>query len=254
MRFPINEIRMRQVILIIILFGSIFSYGQVQVDLYSRLKDSVPTSWIKENPSFSESGKSFFSEKKAVEYIVVPVQMNDEYMFLWDDNFSVLEFLLKKDKDIELQEGMDADSVYGGTKIVWKKEQEGQVWLGDSIYSTLIDSWHLMQWDDCPGTIPFPVVTLEKPNISDEGDLDDFTGLMILSSKKEINSVESFDMEMVSGTGQSCNGIGFDFNNDEVADVFLYDEMGKNGDTYTRLYMNVDGKWICKWISLDEQC
>jgi hypothetical protein len=245
---------MKQVVLVIILFGSLFSYGQVKTDLYSRLKDSVPTSWIRKNPSFPETKKSFFSDKKAVEYMVVPVQMNDEYMFLWDDNFSVLEFLLKKDKDVRLQEGLDADSVYGGTKIVWENRQEIQVWLSDSIYSTLIDSWYLMQRDDCPGTILFPVVTLEKPSISDESDLEDLSGLMILSSKKEIVMVESFDMEMVSDAGQSCKGTGFDFNNDEVADVFLYDEVGEKGDTYTRLYVNINGRWICRWISLDEQC
>jgi hypothetical protein len=55
-------------------------------------------------------------------------------------------------------------------------------------------------------------------------------------------------------SGKSIKGIGYDLNNDSIFDIFSYYEEIDEDTGYTRLYINMDGKWKCKWVNLDEVC
>ena len=229
--------------------------GNTQKDIYSHLKDSLTTDWVRENPELTETEASYFNEERAAEYFVAPLQISGySTPFAWDDDLSILRFLLSKDEDIVIVRGTEADPNYKGIKVTWKRGLSGLLWIDNKAYEAPVTDWWLIKESDCPGTISFPTLSFEKQFEVPNALTNDLEGLVILPFNSEFKNIKASDVSLKTKNGILLRGKAYDIDSDGVSDVFLYDEQIDEATYYSRLYLNVNGKWECKHVKLDEVC
>ena len=149
--------------------------------------------------------------------------------------------------------GSDADENFLGTRIFWSQKQKGLVWFNDQSYEAEVNNWHLAETTECPGTIIFPTCSFTQVTEIPNARFNNISGLAIFPCDKSIR-IKSKSIVLKTMEGVSIEGIGFDLNDDKIYDVFIYDEDIDESAGYTRLYLNVDGKWKCTWVSLNQVC
>lgn len=246
-----------------ILLTTLITYGQKpskskSVDnpheIISDFKKKIDQKWIRQNPELSINKTSFFNKNNESKYYIGNLQISGKGQpFTWDDNLSFLTFLLTLDNKTTIKHGIYADKIYKGTKIAWTKNINGLIWFNKNTYKVSIDNWYLFGINDCTGNIIFPNVSFKKfikiPNVI-SNNIEGLTIVPYIENIK-IKSVKTF---VKTKNGKTLNGIGYDLNNDSILDIFSYDETIDETTIYTRLYINVDGKWKCKWVNLNEEC
>ncbi|MGV9012881.1 MAG: hypothetical protein ACOH13_09840 [Flavobacteriales bacterium] len=219
-----------------------------------NLKKSVDQSWIKPNPSLTSTKSSFFNKGNESTYFIGLLQLSGQSVpFTWDDNLSLLQFLLSLDNEVHIKHGIEADENFKGTQINWKREVNGLIWIDNTTYKATIDNWHLFDSTDCPGTIIFPILSFRKNDEISNARTNSIQGLAIIPYIENIK-IRRLETVIRTKDGQEIKGVGLDIDNDNIIDIFSYTEGVDVTTVYTRLYINVDGVWKCKWISLDEVC
>lgn len=247
----------------IILLIILFACGQKQQttvsvnnkqELIDSLKKKVNQKWIRENPSLNPTKPSFFNKDNESKYFVGLLQISGQSVpFTWDDNLSLLSFLLTLESETNIKQGIAADLNFRGIKIVWDKNINGLIWFKDKSYKATVDNWHLFGFTECPGTIIFPNLSFKKITEIPNAITNDIQGLTILPYNEYIK-IKSIETVMTTESGKTIKGIGYELNNDAILDIFSYNEEIDETTAYTRLYKNVSGQWKCKWINLDEAC
>lgn len=226
-----------------------------QTDIYAHLKDSLSTDWVRENPELADTKPSFFNKSNANDYFVAPVQISGlSIPFAWDDELSILKYLLSRNDKIEIRKGAEADPYYKGLKIKWEEAPSALLWVNGKAYKAPITEWYLIEETDCPGTINFPTLSFEKQFEVPNAINNRLDGLAIIPFSNEINKITSTDVSLETKSGILLNGKTFDINDDGISDLFLYDEEVDETTSYNRLYINIDGNWVCKYVKLDEVC
>jgi hypothetical protein len=249
--------------LTVFLLTILTSYGQKpkttkpnnsQLQLIDNLKKEVDQKWIRKNPVLVPTKSSFFNKENEKKYYVGLLQISGHSIpFTWDNNLSLLQFLLTLDNGLNVKHGIAADQNFKGTKISWNKIIKGLIWFNDKTYNATIDNWHLANFTYCPGTIIFPNLSFKKVVEIPNEITNDIQGLTIIPHNKNIK-IKSMQTVIKTESGKSIKGIGYDLNNDSIFDIFSYYEEIYEDTGYTRLYINMDGKWKCKWVNLDEVC
>ena len=220
-------------------------------DIIINLKKTVDQKWIRPNPKLKPTKHSFFNKENAQKYFVGILQISGFGVpFTWDDNFTLINFLYRIDNRVNVKKGIEADPIYKGTKIMWKNNINGLIWFNDKAYKSTVDNWHLFELNDCPGTIIFPNLSFKKVTEIPNPIINHIQGLTILPYNESIK-INSRNTTMTIENGKLIKGIGYDLNSDSIFDIFSYEETETG---YTRLYLNIDGQWKCKWIHLDEEC
>jgi hypothetical protein len=233
----------------------LIAVDSTQTDMYAYLKDSLGTAWLRVNPELENTKASFFDKARAENYFVAPIQISGlSIPFAWDDNLSILKFLLSRNNKIKTLEGTEADPNYKGIKIKWEQAITGFLWVNDSIYKAPVRDWYLIKETDCPGTINFPTLSFEKQFDAPNAINNKLEGIAIIPFTSEINKVSSSGVSLKTRSGMMVDGKAFDINNDGVSDIFIYDEEIDETTYYTRLYLNIEGKWVCNYVKLDEVC
>lgn len=223
-------------------------------ELIDSLKKKVDQKWIKENPSLNPTKPSFFNKDNESKYFVGLLQISGQSVpFTWDDNLSLLKFLLTLENEINVKQDIAADQNFKGTKIAWDKNICGFIWFNDKSYKATIDNWNLFGFTECPETIIFPNLSFKKVTEIPNAITNNIEGLTILPYNENIK-IKSTETAMTTESGKTVKGIGYDLNNDAIFDIFSYNEEIDETTGYTRLYINVNGQWKCKWINLDEAC
>ena len=250
-------------ILTIFILAISFAFGQKQQSntissnnkrLIENLKKTVGQKWIKKNPSLNPTKPSFFNDVNEHKYFVSLMQISGQgEPFTWDDNLSLLQFLLSLSNEIEVKHGTNADQTYKGTKIRWTEDIEGIVWFNNKTYKAKVDNWHLIGFTDCPETIIFPSLSFEKVAKITNAITNDIQGLAILPFNDKLKSARA-ETPVKTVSGQVIEGDAYDIDNDGIFDIFIYVEEISETATYTRLFLNINGQWKCKWINLDEDC
>lgn len=199
---------------------------------------------------------SFFSKENEKKYYVGLLQISGHNVpFTWDNNLSLLQFLLTLDNEVNVKHGIAADKNFKGTKISWNKVINGLIWFNDKTYNAIIDYWHLVSFTECPRTIIFPNLSFTKVVVEiPDAITNDIQGLTIIPYNKNVKGIKSTKTVIKTESGKPIKGIGYDLNNDGVFDIFSYYEEIDEATGYTRLYINIDGNWKCKWVNLDEAC
>lgn len=250
-------------VLSILLLTTLIAFGQKpnanntvdnQLEIINNLKKTVNQKWIRQNPELNSTKVSFFNKDNATKYFVCLSQISGQGSPLtWDDDLSFIKFLLDINNKTTVKHGIDADAIYKGTKITWNQKINGLIWFNEKTYKTSVDKWYLFGLNDCVGTIKFPFVSFEKvteiPNVISNS----IQGLIILPYIENIK-IKSAKTLMRAKNGKIYNGIGYDLDKDAIFDIFTYNEIIDETTSYTRLYLNVAGKWKCKWINLNEEC
>lgn len=225
-----------------------------QQALIDSLTNKVSQNWIRENPSFGSTKTSFFNQSNENSYYVGLLQISGESIpFMWDDNLSLLQFMLSLNNETKVKQGIDADPNYLGTKIVWNKGIDGLIWFNNKSYKATVANWHLGDSSECPGTINFPSLYFEKVVDVSNATANNIQGITILPYVENL-VIKSTETELQTNSGQHIKGVAFDINKDNIVDIFTYTEVIDETTNYTRLYLNVSGQWKCKWINLDEAC
>ena len=231
--------------------NSITNNKEVLVD---SLTKQVDQKWIRENPLLEPSKPSFFNNDNEKNYFVGLLQISGQGLpFTWDNNLSLLQFLLTWDNEINIKQGTNADPSFKGTKITWNKKNSGLVWFNDNTYKATIDNWHLFELTDCPGTIIFPNLSFQKVTEIPNAITNNIQGLTIFPYNEKLK-ISRTETTIKTNTGKTVNGYAYDIDSDGVFDIFNYEEEIDETTNYTRLYLNVSGQWKCKWINLDETC
>lgn len=223
-------------------------------ELIDSLTLKVDQKWIRENPSLKSTKPSFFNKDNESKYYVGLIQMSGQSVpFTWDDNLSLLKFMLTFESEINVKKGISADPNFKGTKIAWNKNINGLIWFNDKAYKTTVDNWHLFGYTECPGTIIFPNLSFQKVEDIPNAITNNIQGLTILPYNENIK-IKSSETSITTESEKKIMGIGYDLDNDAIFDVFSYYEEIDETTGYTRLYINVSGQWKCKWVNLDETC
>jgi hypothetical protein len=221
--------------------------------LLDSLKSKVDQDWIKPNPSFKGSQPSFFNHDNEHNYYIGLMQISgQEIPFINDDDLSLLQFLLRNDSDILVLIATEADQ-QTGTLIFWNKMQAGMLWFNDKSYLSIINNWNLAETMECPGTIIFPALYFRDEVKIPNAKFNDISGLAIFPYDTNISIVNK-QLVLKTLDGVSIQGSGYDLNQDKISDVFIYDEDIDESSSYTRLFLNVDGKWKCTWVSFNQEC
>jgi hypothetical protein len=250
-------------ILNIFLLTILFSYGQKpqtnksvsgHQEFIDSLKKNVDQKWIRKNPALNTTKSSFFNENNENNYFVGLLQISGQSVpFTWDDNLTLLQFLMTFDNKINVKEGIAADENFKGTKILWKKNIIGLIWFNDIAYKSTVENWYLFGINDCPGTINFPNLSFQKVTEIPNAVANNIQGLTILPYNEKFK-IKSTETVMTAKSGKKIKGIGYDLDNDSILDIFSYKEFIDETTGYTRLYINVNGQWKCKWVNLNEEC
>jgi hypothetical protein len=250
------------IILNILILTVSFACGQKQQnnsitnnkELIDSLTKQVDQKWIRGNPSLNPTKPSFFNKDNESTYFVGLLQISGQSIpFTWDDNLSLLKFLLTLENEISVKQGIVADQNFKGTKIAWDSNINGLIWFNEKSYKATIDNWHLFGFTECPGTIIFPNLSFKKVTEIPNAITNNIQGLTILPYNENFK-IKSSEREMKTENGKTIKGIGYDIDNDGIFDIFSYNEDIDETTSYTRLYINVSGQWKCKWINLDEAC
>ncbi len=229
--------------------------GNKKINIYSNLKDSLSTDWKRENPDFKEIEVSFFSKANVENYFVAPIQISGyQIPFAWDDDLSILKFLLSINDNIEIRKGTEADPYYKGIKIKWEEAPSAFLWIDEQAYKAPVTDWYLIQETDCPGTINFATISFKKQFEVADAINNSIKGVAIMPFNNEFKKITSNKVSMRTDSGALINGKTYDINNDGISDVFIFDEEIDETTYYSRLYLNIDGKWECKYVKLDEVC
>jgi hypothetical protein len=244
----------RQFILLIALVAlSTMAVGQR--DHKDVLLTSIDQQWIKPNPEFKRTTPSFFTKGNVRRYFVSSLQVGGEHQaFSWDDNLYGLDFLTTFYRDTIVQEGKNADTIYEGTKILWKNPIEGFLFFNSKTYKSPIKEWHLANTTDCPGTIIFPSLTFQQPIAIAHDSLYEAQGLSILPYNEVFLTTKESPLKLRTSKNINISGTGYDINGDAIVDIFVYIEELNESTSYRRLYLNIDGEWVCRWVEYIENC
>ena len=247
---------MKNVILnfIIILF---LSNCNGQTKNVTDLKKSVDQSWKTTNPVIKETKPSFFNETNHSDFLILDLNFSGYSIpFVWDCDFTILDFLSKNEHIIKEENHKFNEKEYTTTHIKWKNDLNGLLWFRDKIYESKIDGWDLENYFDCIGTISFPNIKFEKVIELKNARTNTERGLAIIPFTNKIQHITRNKIELISEGGKLMKGTGYDVNKDNIIDIFIhYQELDDEGFTgYKRLYVNIDGQWTCKWIEYYEEC
>lgn len=225
-----------------------------QQEIIRRLEKGITQKWIRQNPKLNNTQSSFFNKDNEKKYFIGLLELGGGNIpFAWDDNFSLIKFILNLDSDIVIKQGILADKFYKGTKITWKKNINALICVNQKTFKATVENWQLLGVNDCPGTINFPALSLQTMIAIPKQTKNCINGLTILPYDASF-VIKRIETTLTNENGKAIKGIGYDLNNDDIVDIFSYDEGISDTASYIRLYINVNGQWKCKWIHLDEEC
>ena len=251
-------------ILILIFLTTILSYGQGDnvsssgdkyYHLYDSIKGAVNSKWLRNNPKLLTTQRSYFKKDSNIKYYVGLLYISGNSIpFTWDDDLSLLNFLLAKDKKGTIAKEASPDLIYHVLKISWDQPVSGLIWFNETIYQANIRYWHFSQYNECPGTLSFPSLSFEKVADIPNAIMNNIEGLFIFPYLDDITKIYRKEVSLKTSGGNTISGKGYDVNGDGINDIFTYSEKIDESTWYTRLYINIEGTWECMWINLDEVC
>ena len=215
-----------------------------------QIKQKVNQNWKRENPKFQKSDKSFFNNQNSRFLFVIPVQVSGRSkIFSWDYSLSLIDYLCKRDcENITIKDTNEK------TEIVWNKPIKSMVCINDKKINTAVESWVLLKYNECPGTISFPIVYYNYELNIKNPITNNIEGIAFIGEKLKINSLNKVETSLFTTENKEIKGIGYDLNNDDLIDIFYFKEEIDDSRYYGRLYLNIDGEWKCEWIEYFETC
>jgi hypothetical protein len=240
-------------LLILVLLAGIVCQGQTNI--YDILKDSIDNSWIKPSEELTSTKPSYFNSINSQNIFISPLEVSGYGVpFSWDSDLSILKFLSAKDSTIVIKTGKEANSEYLGTKITWNNNKTALLFLDNEINKSFMTDWYLFGRSECPKMHLFPLVNFEELYKSPFPMKNDSKGIVLFPAPPNIKTISESRIKLYSKGGNSLLGTAYDLNNDQIQDVFIYQdsEFDRNGAKQKTLYINLNGTWVRKWNHLYE--
>lgn len=230
---------------------------------------------LKNSPKLEKTSPSLFTKDNVKGLYIFLTQIDSTHLFIEDCDYSMLKFLRYKTKqqDLKYRVADSSDSFVNIEKlrqIQWQKPVPMKMFDNNTVFETTFNTyteyWECGNKLDYSPKYPYlkPKDTPLRKNYTDEqmGDL-----YYILTHPTMVLSVvplddmsyelpynlegSSYETKMASVNDGKLEGMAIDLNGDKTPDAFWYNQIGdsKIAEVYTRLYINVDGKWHLWWYT-----
>jgi hypothetical protein len=230
---------------------------------------------IKNHPKFSKTTASLFTKDNIKGLYIFLTHIDSTHLYIEDCDYSMLKFLRYKTKHQNLKYSVVDSATYFVNEeklrlvrwpngINYMMFDNGTVF--ETSFTTYSEYWECGNKFDYSPKYPFtsPKDTPLRKNYTDEQNED---LRYILSNPIMVFSIMPLDdmsyelpynVEASSKTaslettkGKDIEGTGIDLNNDKVLDAFWFNQIqdSKIVEVATRLYINVEGKWIPIWYT-----
>jgi hypothetical protein len=236
---------------------------------------TAPLHTLSNNPKFKKTSPSIFTEDNAKSLYIFLTQIDSTYLFAEDCDYSMLRFLRYKTSQqkaaynavdsvdyVSGEENMRLVRWPGGIPV--KIFENGMVF--ETEFSTYTEYWQCSVKKKHGVKYPFikPKPTPLRINYTDEQSEDlkyilthpvmvfSIIPLDDMSYELPFNiSAKSEETSLETTGGNSIDGHGIDLNADKIPDAFWYWDIVNNkpAEVYTRLYVNIGGKWVLRWYT-----
>lgn len=230
---------------------------------------------VKNHAKFVKTVPSLFTKENTKNLYIFLTHIDSTQLYIEDCDYSLLKFLRVKNKKLNLPFTIvDSVTYFVNNEslrlIRWPGKIGYYIYENNTVFETSFDSyyeyWECHNKVDYTPKYPFctPERTPLRKNYTDEQSEDLkyilTHPIMVLSILPiDANSYDlpynleasSFETSLETNKGKDIEGTGMDLNGDKVLDAFWYHEIqdSKILKSATRLYINLDGKWVPVWYT-----
>ena len=230
---------------------------------------------LKKNPVFRKTKPSLFTRENTAGIYFFLTHIDSTYLYIEDCDYSLLKFLRYKTLHQELGFTVidSTANIVNREKlrvIRWHKPVKMFMFEDGNTYETefyeYTEYWQCSEKLDYAPRYPFvkPLPGYLRKNYTEEEESDI---KYILSNPIMVFSVipldennhelpynlegRSYRHSMETSSGDDIEGIAIDLNSDKIPDAFWYHDVisKKIVELFTRLYINVEGRWIPVWYT-----
>ena len=230
---------------------------------------------LKNSPKLENTTASLFTKDNIKSLYIFLTQIDSTHLFIEDCDYSMLKFLRYKTKhqDLKYRVVDSSDSFVNIEKlrqIQWNVPVGMKMFENGTVFETTFSNY--TEYWECSNKLDYsPKYPYAKPkdsplrkNYSDEQSEDlryILTHPIMVFSVIPLDDMSyelpynlegsSYETKMDSKKDGSIEGSAIDLNGDKSADAFWYHEVvsSKIAEVFTRLYINVEGKWHLWWYT-----
>lgn len=227
------------------------------------------------SPKLEKTSASLFTKDNIKSLYIFLTQIDSTHLYIEDCDYSMLKFLRDKTKQQDLKYRVvdSSDSFVNIEKlrqVQWQKPIGMKMFENGTVFETTFDNY--TEYWECGNKLDYsPKYPYSKPkdtplrkNYNEEQNEDLF---YILTHPTMVFSVipldemsyelpynldgTSYETKMAAKNDGKIEGMAIDLNGDKIADAFWYNQLGESkiAEVYTRLYINVGGKWHLWWYT-----
>jgi len=230
---------------------------------------------LKNNPKFKKTTPSLFTEDNTKNLYIFLTHIDSTYLYIEDCDYSMLKFLRQKTKHSNLNFTVVDSANYNIKEeklrvIRWSKGIDFKIFENSTVFETKFDTY--MEFWQCVDKLGFaqkypfvkPKPTALRKNYTEDQSEDlkyilshpimvlSVIPLDDLSYDLPFNLVgKSFETSLETTGEGDIEGTGIDLDGDKTLDAFWYMDIVdiKPVEVFTRLYINVEGKWKPVWYT-----
>lgn len=230
---------------------------------------------LKNNPKFKKTKPSIFTKENTKNLFIFLTHIDSTHLYLEDCDYSLLKFLRHKTVKQNLGYKVVDSATYFVNEeklrlVRWNKGINMKMFENNTVFETTIDNY--IEYWECNNKLDYspkypytyPKRTPLRMNYTDEQNED---LAYILKNPIMVFSIMPFDdmtydlpynleassrkEELETASGKNIDGTGIDLDNDKILDAFWFNEVQDSQiiEVITRLYVNLEGKWIPVWYT-----
>jgi hypothetical protein len=230
---------------------------------------------IKNNPKFKKTKSSIFTKDNTKDLYIFLTHIDSTYLYLEDCDYSLLKFLRYKTTRQSLQYKVVDSMTYSVNEeklrlVRWYNGIGMKIFENNTVFETTIDTyseyWECGNKLDYSPKYPYtyPKRTPLRINYTDEQNENlgyILKNPIMVFSIMPLNEM-TYDLpynleassrkeELETSSGKDIEGTGIDLDNDKILDAFWFNEVQDSSviEVITRLYINIEGKWIPMWYT-----
>jgi hypothetical protein len=230
---------------------------------------------LQNSPKFEKTSASLFTKENVKNIYIFLTQIDSTHLFIEDCDYSMLKFLRYKtnQQNLKFRIADSSDSFVNIEKlrqVRWEQPIAMKMFENGTVFETGFDTY--TEYWECSNKLDYsPKYPYSKPkdtplrkNYNDEQSEDLY---YILTHPTMVFSViplddmsyelpynlegSSVETKLPSTKDGKIEGTGIDLNGDKILDAFWYNQIidTKIAEVYTRLYINIEGKWYLWWYT-----
>lgn len=230
---------------------------------------------LKNHPKFERTKPSLFTKENIQNLYIFLSHIDSTQLYIEDCDYSMLKFLRYKTNKQSLKFSVvDSATYYVNEELLrlvrWHQPVGYKIYENGTVFETTFnvytEYWECSEKFDYSPKYPYvnPKRTALRKNLTDEQSEDLkyilANPIMVLSIMPlDDNSYDlpynlegtSIETELETTGGKNIKGTGIDLDGDKTLDAFWYNQEmdSKIIEIATRLYINLEGKWVPVWYT-----